>query len=295
MRLFATRVWGFGFARMPLATFGAKGHVDSLLRKAKRGDRLVFVATQTGRADPANRGKILGMGEIGFESLSTLEVVDKAQLDPRDFDAIGKFKFPYAVPLVRAWRFEPAPLLLETVKEQLSMAATSGFEEIDDPDDIAAILALNALPVDLPTLRALERMRRLNDALRPTTGPRPGEGGTFEVTRTTGGDHWTYGLRYGMRDVWKVGYSVDVDQRVESINQHIPVELGIEAWTAVYRQKMKSADAAYKMEQRVLELLAAKRSGFERVRCTQAELQTAWQQAYLDTVLADELQLLPGS
>jgi hypothetical protein len=91
------------------------------------------------------------------------------------------------------------------------------------------------------------------------------------------------------QDVWKVGYSVDVDQRVESINQHIPVELGVEAWTAVYRHKMKSADAAYKMEQRVLELLAAKRSGFERVRCTQAELQTAWQQAYLDAVLAGQL------
>ncbi|MBF0678424.1 MAG: hypothetical protein IR164_05720 [Devosia sp.] len=287
MRLFGTRVWGFGFTRRPLATFGAKGHVDSLLRKAQRGDRLVFVGTQTDRTDPSNRGRILGMGEFGFESLSTLDLVDRTDLDPRDFDANGQFKFPYAVPMIRAWAFDPAPRLMDTIKEQMSMAATSGFEEIDDPEDVAAILALKAVSVDLPTLPALERMRRLNDALRPTTGPRPGEGGTFEVTRITSGDHWTYGLRYGKRDVWKIGYSVDVNGRVESINQHIPIELGIEAWTPVYRQKMQSAGAAYRMEQRVLELLAAKRSGFERVRCTQSELQTAWQQAFLDVIKGD--------
>ncbi|MBB3139095.1 hypothetical protein FHS26_006876, partial [Rhizobium pisi] len=33
MKLFATRVWGMGFERIPIATFGMKGHVDRLLRK----------------------------------------------------------------------------------------------------------------------------------------------------------------------------------------------------------------------------------------------------------------------
>lgn len=42
MKLFATRVWGFGFARLPLATFRVKGNVDRLLNLAKRGDRLFF-------------------------------------------------------------------------------------------------------------------------------------------------------------------------------------------------------------------------------------------------------------
>jgi hypothetical protein len=38
MKLFATRVWGFDFARVPFAPFGTKGHVERLLRLADRGD-----------------------------------------------------------------------------------------------------------------------------------------------------------------------------------------------------------------------------------------------------------------
>lgn len=108
MKLFATRVWGMGFERIPIATFGMKGHVDRLLRLAQRGDRVVFVGTQTERTDEENRGKILGMAEVGSEPLKTLDLIDRADLDQRDFDASGNFKFPHAVALTRAWRFEPA-------------------------------------------------------------------------------------------------------------------------------------------------------------------------------------------
>jgi hypothetical protein len=42
------------------------------------------------------------MGEIGFEPLKTLEIVDRRKLDPRDFDERGNFKSPNAVALTRA-------------------------------------------------------------------------------------------------------------------------------------------------------------------------------------------------
>lgn len=283
MRLFATRVWGFGFSRVPLATFGVKGHVDRLLRLADRGDRVVFVGTQTERTEQQNRGKILGMGEIGFEPLRTLDLVGRAELDDRDFDAAGNFKFPHAVALTRAWRFEPPKLLTQTISRQLSMVATSGVEEIDDPADVAAILTLAAIEMDLPVVPALERMRRLNDALRNTIGPRPTEG-SYEVSRTLEGETWAYGLRFGKRDVWKIGWAVDIDGRCAEINQHIPVELGLEQWRVAFRQKMNDRQSAYDMEQRVLELLSAKRKGFERVHCSQSEMQSVWQQAFIDVI-----------
>jgi hypothetical protein len=284
MRLFGTRVWGFGFTRRPLATFGKKGHVDSLLREAQRGDRLVFVGTQTERTDPENRGRILGMGEFGFESLSTLDVVDRSDFDPRDFDASGKFRFPYAVPIIRAWQFEPAPRLMDIVKEQMSMAATSGYEELEDPDDVAAILALQAVPLDLPTLPALERMRQLNDALRPTTGPRPSEGGTYEVTRTPSEINWVYGFRYGKQDMFKIGHTTDIDARLAAVNQHIPIELGVDQWTVAFKQKLPTAGQAYDMEQKLLTAMTAQRSGFERVRCKFDELNSVWSKAFLEAI-----------
>ncbi|TIL84079.1 MAG: hypothetical protein E5Y73_35010 [Mesorhizobium sp.] len=285
MKLFATRVWGFGFARLPLATFGIKGNVDRLLNLAKRGDRLIFVGTQTERTAPEHQGRILGMAEIGFEPLRTLDLVERNALDPRDFDAVGNFKFPYAVATTRVWQFEPAPVLTRLLSRQLTMVATAGVEEIYDPADVAAIRALNAVEINLPELPALERMRRLNDALRNTTGPRPTDT-SYQVNRSAiEGEAWAYGLRFGDRDVWKIGWADDIDQRCATVNQHIPIEVGgMEQWSVKFRQRMKNRDAAYKMEQRILTLLDSKRKGFERVHCTHAELQSVWSHAFLDVI-----------
>lgn len=287
MKLFATRVWGFGSPHLPLATFGVKGNVDRLLSLASRGDRLVFVGTQTERTAPEHQGRILGMAEIGFEPLRTLDLVERDALDPRDFDAAGNFKFPYAVATPRVWRFEPMPVLTRLLSRQLTMVATAGVEEIDDLADIAAIMALNSVEVDLPQLPALERMRRLNDALRNTTGPRPTDT-SYHVNRSAmERDAWAYALQFGGRDVWKIGWADDIDERCAAVNQHIPIELGgLERWSVKFRQRMRNRDAAYKMEQRVLALLDAKRKGFERVHCTHAELQSVWIQALLDVIQA---------
>ena len=288
MKLFATRVWGFGFARLPLATFGGKGNLGRLLPLAKRGDRLVFVGTQTERTAPEHQGRILGMAEIGFEPLRTLDLVEREALDPRDFDAAGNFKFPHAVATTRVWQFEPAPVLTQLLSRQLTMVATAGVEEIDDPADVAAVLALNAVEIDLPPLPVLARMRRLNDALRNTTGPRPTDA-SYNVDRSgTDGEAWAYALQFGSRNVWKIGWADDIDERCAAVNQHIPIELGgLEQWTAKFRQRMKNREAAYKMEQRVLTLLDAKRKGFERVHCAQADLQSVWARAFLDIVQED--------
>ncbi len=96
---------------------------------------------------------------------------------------------------------------------------------------------------------------------------------SYQVNRSaTEGESWTYGLRFGKRDVWKIGWADDIDDVAASVNQHIPVELGgLEQWNVGFRQRMKNREAAYKMEQRVLTLLDSKRKGFERVHCTHAE------------------------
>ncbi|NKK72781.1 hypothetical protein GFM13_20840 [Rhizobium leguminosarum bv. viciae] len=283
MKLFATRIWGMGFERVPIATFGMKGHVDRLLRLAGRGDRLLFVGTQTERTDEINRGRLLGMAEIGFEPLRTLDLVGRADLDARDFDAAGNFKFPHAVALTRAGRFDPAPRLVETISRQLTMVATSGVQEIEDPYEIASILALPAIEISLPLLPELDAMRRLNDALRNSTGPKPRSEG-YVVAEPAEGTAWTYGLRFGKRNVWKIGWATDVDGRCDDINQHIPTELGLEHWSVALRQRMMSRDTAYAMEQRILELLVDNRRGYERVHCLRSELDSAWQQAFVDVV-----------
>lgn len=286
MRLFATRVWGTSFGRIPLATFTMEGHRRRLLKLAKRGDRLVFVGTQTERTAEEKRGRLLGMAEIGFEPLRTLDLVSREELDPRDFDTDGEFRFPFAVPLIRAWEFVHMPLLMDVLPKQLPMIATPGVVELDDAD-AERVLALPFEEVALPTLPALANMRRLNEFFRPTTGPRPTDA-TYSVTRSAQDTSWTYALRYGKRNMFKVGHTTNVGERLDAINQHIPIELGVERWEPMLQQKWETANKAYDMEQRVFALLSGKRSGYERIQCSEKELNSAWQAALIDTLTSPD-------
>lgn len=274
VQIFATRVWGFGFTKAPIATFGSQGHVNRLLRLARRGDRLLFVGTKTERTDTELQGRLLGMGEIGFESFRTLEVMDRADLDDRDFDDQGRYKFPHAVAIVRAWRFLAKPLLTEYLTAQLTMIATPGVEQLSD-EDARRVLTLEAEEINLPELPALQRMRRVNEILRPTTGPRPTDA-TYEVTRSAQERAWTYLLRFGKRNIWKVGHTQDVRKRVDDVNLHVPTEILDEQWTAFMIREWPDSQQAYDMEQRVLRRLQAKRTGFERVQCTENEVVSVW-------------------
>lgn len=279
MKIFATRVWGLGFERLPIATFGSGGHLNRLLKLAQRGDRLLFVGTKTDRTPILLQGRLLGMAEIGFEPLRTLEVVAHAELDERDFDERGNYKFPHAVALTEAWRFVPQPLLSETLSGQLTMLTTPGVEELD-VSDVQRVLALTAERLVLPELSSLARMRRLNEILRPTTGPRPNDA-AYSVERSAQNAASTYALRFGKRNVFKIGHAEDIKARLAAVNQHVPVEVLNEQWSIYLKQPWKTSVDAYYMEQRVLKLMEPKRSGFERLQCTEMELSSAWTTALL--------------
>ena len=141
-----------------------------------------------------------------------------------------------------------------------------------------AINTLNAEEVEIPASEALVKARLLDKALnprRPTTGPEPSswEGSTGrDVNRSA----FTYAFRFGRTDIWKIGHAIDVKERLKQVNCHIPPEAVPERWDAKFQQAWDSETDAYAMEQRVLRTLTASRTEGERVRCTEAELWTAW-------------------
>jgi hypothetical protein len=49
MKIFATRVWGLGFERIPITTFGSEGHLSGLL-KLFRQDRNAWGRLGIGKA-----------------------------------------------------------------------------------------------------------------------------------------------------------------------------------------------------------------------------------------------------
>lgn len=277
MKVFITRVWGFDPERWPVITFGLEGNRDNLLQDSSPGDRIVFVGTLREPTPEPLRGRLLGMAEIGRIAVDTLDVIGEDVRGPQDYDEAGHFRWPKAILMVRAWRFGPQPMLLDVLAEQLPYHATSQAVLLDGRD-ADAVMSLNAEEVEIPASEALVKARLLDKALnpgRPTTGPEPKswEGSTGrDVNRTA----FTYALRFGQTDIWKIGHAVDVKERLKQVNCHIPPEAVPERWNARFQQAWDSETDAYGMEQRVLRALAASRTEGERVRCTETELWAAW-------------------
>jgi hypothetical protein len=118
-------------------------------------------------------------------------------------------------------------------------------------------------------------MRKLNEVLRPTTGPRPADV-HYSVERSAQTPASTYALRFGKRNIFKIGHAEDVGSRLNAVNQHVPVEVLKEQWSVYLTQKWGTSAEAYAMEQRVLARMASKRTGFERVECSESDLSSVW-------------------
>jgi hypothetical protein len=280
MKIFITRVWGFDPARWPVITFGLEGIRDNLLQESSVGDCIVFVGTLREPTPDSMRGRLLGMAEIGRRAVDTMDVIGKDARSPLDLSESGHFRWPKAILMVQAWRFDPQPLLLDVLSEQLPYHATAQAVLLS-PADADAVSRLSKVDVPIPQHAAVEKARTLDKALRairPTTGPAPtswnGTSGR-EVHRRA----FTHAFRFAKTDIWKIGHAVDVKERLRQVNWHIPPEAVRETWGVVFQQQWSSEVDAHSMEQRVLVALRAHRTTAERVRCSEATLWAAWQTA----------------
>ena len=277
MQLFAKRFWGFDPMLWPIISFHLKGNRDALVRASSPGDRMVFVGTETEQTEPPDRGRLLGMAEIGRIAVESEDVLDLSTLKASAFDENGRIRWPKALPMVRAWRFRNPPLVKEILQRQLSYEATTRAVLLD-PVDTAAVLALSSEEVNVREATAIIQQRRLNDALSAsttTTGLRP-TSWTAAVTRDADRPSFTYAFQFGTRDVWKIGHSTDVAARLTEVNKHVPHEVLGEQWRPALQQWWPTEDDAYEMEQRVLAALRTPFCVGERVSCTRRRLETIW-------------------
>jgi T5orf172 domain-containing protein len=215
---------------------------------------------------------LLGIAEIGRIAVDTLDVIGEDAREPFDYDEAGQFRWPKAILMTRAWRFAPQPKLLDVLAEQLPYHATPQAILLS-AEDADAVQGLPLEEVAIPSSAVLEKARLLDRALhasRPTTGPTPSSwtGATGrDVNRTA----FTYSLRFGSLNIWKIGYAIDVKERLKQVNWHIPPEAVPERWGIKFQQQWSSEPDAYAMEQRVLKVLSNHRTEGERVSCTESD------------------------
>lgn len=279
MKIFATRVWGFGPQEWPVITFGREGDRNNLLRNADAGDRIIFVATQGEPTLPSDRGRILGMAEISRHSVDTKDVVANHLFEDHDFDEHGNLKWPKALLMLRAWQFTPQPLLKDVLATQLPYHATSQAVQLNE-EDRNAILVLPCVEVELPQSDIRTKLQNLSDALVAgrSHGPAPGSGSSV-VNRSADQIGFTYAFRFGKSDAWKIGRTVDVAGRRDELNKNIPIHVTGQHWEIALQHKWPDLNKAHQMEQRVLDQLECHSIGGEMVRCSQTNVEKAWTKA----------------
>jgi hypothetical protein len=277
VQIFAKRFWGFDPTTWPIISFGLEGNRAALIQASVPGDLIAFVGTQNTPTKSEDRGRFLGLAEIGRLPIDSLDVLDPAVLRSEYYDRNGRFKWPKAIPMLRAWSFLDKPRVTEVLRAQLTFEATVRAVLLNE-EDHAAVLALRTEVLAVPDVDVIRRHRDLADALSaigPTRGPVPSSwSGT--VARDANATATTYALRFGRRDIWKIGHAQDVTDRLADVNRHVPHEVLGERWSLAWRQLWPTQTAAYEMEQRVLTLLSARRTEGERVQCTEDELRAAW-------------------
>lgn len=277
MQVFAKRFWGFDPATWPIVSFSKSGNRDALIRQSSAGDVVVFVGTQSEPTAPADQGRLLGFAEFARSPIDALDVLKADDIPPYAYDRNNKFKWPKAIPMLRAWRYPDKPRLKDVFDQQMTYEATVRAVLLGERNR-DAVMALDREEVEVPDVEAIRRHRRLGDALStsgPTRGPAPSSW-SGEFSRNTDAPTSTYAFRFGTRDLSKVGHTRDVRGRLAEVNRHVPREAIGENWTVGFTHNYQTQDQAYAMEQRVLKLLAAKRTEGERVACTEGELREAW-------------------
>lgn len=278
MRVFAKRDHGFDPIGWPLVAFGNEGNRDALLRASKPGDLVVFVGTQDEPTVPEERGRLLGMAEFACLAVDTKDLVDPGLMNARDLKEDGTHVWGWALPMVRGWRFaEPRLKLIDVLREQLSYEATVRAVLLDEAD-ARMVLALPRVEVPVTIAAHVQALAGTVKAITgggPTTGltPTSWEGG---VSHDAEREAWTYAMRFGQRNIWKVGHTQNVAERLRQINMHVPYEELGERWQLYTRQQWPNSVLAFGMEQRVFRAVREFRTQGERLRCTEKELFKAW-------------------
>lgn len=276
MKVFAKYFHGFDPIDWPAVTFGLESAAQSLLEGFEPGSRMVFLATSKAPVRPM-RGKIVGMMEFGNERGRVEQYFTEAMI-AEGTERYGTFRWPWAVKATKAWQFD------EPYSGTTALLGKVPMKAIRHPWLLPSRLAASvlrlphrevalAMPFALPA-NELRRVKR-RASRRSSKGPPPT---SYEalIIKTCDGPCFTYLLRFGSRDIWKVGMSVNPDRRLVEINAHIPSEILDEEWQIVRLACFKDPQTAYDAEQRILDYFRAHRTAGERISLPLAQVSAGW-------------------
>jgi hypothetical protein len=278
MRVFARRSPLFSEVERVAVTFKKESSRTRLLEASGGFGLLVAVGLSHEPTAPAERGRLLGLVEFAPAPIPLPELVDPVFQPSECLAAGGPPNSLFALPVLRAWSFtEPRIRASDAFHDPLSFDPIERIVELSKREaDLVHALPKTEVRLPYETLQrqSLALVRSLL-ASAPTTGPKP-VAWTGEMEYDPNAEAATYLMRFGKRDVWKVGHTQDIDRRLGELNLHVPHEALGEKWHLVRTRRWANSVLAYEMEQRLLSALAQYRTAGERVLCVEEDVQMIW-------------------
>lgn len=276
--IYGTRFWGFDPETEPFCGFTHMGTRDKLIRIGKDGDLILVLGTKTNKTAKDDQGRLLGLLEFQRNAFYSRDLLTDETRKKRElFDTDGVFKWPYAVPVIRAWRFLDKPIINKVIGRQLTMAAITDVDTLSQ-EEVKAVLGQKIFEVKIPETRIVKRQKLLNLAVglsgRDNVGPLPSE--WSKLISRADGPTAAYLFQFGDTDVWKIGISKDLKNRLNALNFSVPVEVIKSQWELRMQQVFRSGMEAYTMEQDLLKTLKQYSTCHERVQCSRNIVESAW-------------------
>jgi hypothetical protein len=289
-KLFLTKAWGFQPENHPVSGFSKEGARHNFLRSASHGDWIVIAGTMGDDTAPEERGKLLGMCQVGHDEVNShdiLEAIGRA-FEGRELNGDGIYKWSWGLPMIRARRFTPQPYTKDILGSNLSGQVWAVYaRDLEAEVSKEVIDRIWELPAEECTIHEIPEIKRqgsLAGTLRRNrkngaSGPPPSssrKGSESEI-----GSGYAYALQMvgGLyKDVIKIGYSRDFKDRFATLNREIRTAVTGCHWEAMLTNDFENVAQAYNFEQLLLEYFADNLvdGELEIIRASRDDVQFAW-------------------
>ena len=247
MRLFLTKVWGWGLPVGPLQ-FSTSGWRERARSMIEPGDRVILVGTKGERTPDNMKGRILGAMAPTKDRVMSLDfAVPRFDGDNND----GQYKWPYGLNNSRAWSFPSRPLLSDLIARPFNMDSAQGIVPLTD-EEAKRIIDLEWRDEEL-LKRTAQAEARINPTRRHTAPPpTTSRRGVMHMRRANA---YTYAMKIeGARaGAFKVGWAFDYKRRAEEFNHAAMPDLGGLKYVPKLVHLWNTARMAFNMEQRLLQ------------------------------------------
>lgn len=301
-RLFLTKTWGWDPERYPTFGFSEEGARDNFLRQASHGDWIVIAGTRSDPTEPSERGKLLGMCQVGHEKVDADAVLRAigTPLHERSLGPDGRYIWRWAMPIIKAVYFDPQPDLQAVLGSYLpgqvwALYARDVGKELG-PEAVRQLLALSTKPALIAQIPLLEREAAYSQAMTlqkkyGASGPPPSTSRRGSEREEDAGFAYAFSL-VGSKvpGAIKIGSSRNPQDRLKALNAQIRPHLTGCEWKFRTCQAFASETYAYRFEQMLLRQLRNKLIPGDRevVGMPFEDLLTAWVDLFFSKAWADE-------